>query len=158
MPPLRSVRYINTTCAQLGRPRPSGCGSELEPGPAVPVGARRQTPRLAELQLASAPPTSEPAPSAEGGAPPRHADFELIVEVYPVAHEADIKRLYLEVNKAEVVKEIDRCVIVTRPQPGLGQDRAVLQQVHAERRGNLGVGALVVTPGQIRAGDEIEPV
>lgn len=36
-----------------------------------------------------------------------HEDFPLLVEVYPVRTERDIKELYLEVNKAESVKEID---------------------------------------------------
>jgi uncharacterized protein YcbX len=56
----------------------------------------------------------------------------------------------------DVVKEIDRCVIVTRPQPGLDRDRAVLTRVHAERAGNLGVGGLVVQGGRIRVGDALE--
>ena len=42
-----------------------------------------------------------------GGMLGRHADFDLIVEVYRVSSEAEIKKLYLEVNKGEVVKEID---------------------------------------------------
>lgn len=54
-----------------------------------------------------------------------------------------------------VVKEIDRCVIVTRPQPGLERDKSVLVQVHAERGGNLGVGVLVTGGGTIRVGDEV---
>ena len=57
---------------------------------------------------------------------------------------------------ADVVKEIDRCVIVTRPQPGLERDRSVLTRVHAERAGNLGVGALVVAAGRIRVGDSLD--
>ncbi|HSP04352.1 MAG TPA: MOSC N-terminal beta barrel domain-containing protein [Acidimicrobiales bacterium] len=57
---------------------------------------------------------------------------------------------------ADVVKEIDRCVIVTRPQPGLDRDTSVLTQVHAERAGNLGVGALVVAAGRISLGDALE--
>lgn len=56
----------------------------------------------------------------------------------------------------EVVKEIDRCVIVTRPQPGLERDKSVLVRVHAERSGRLGVGALVTGPGAIAVGDAVE--
>lgn len=56
----------------------------------------------------------------------------------------------------DVVKEIDRCVIVTRPQPGLDRDKSVLTQVHAERRGNLGVGGLVASGGRISVGDAVE--
>ena len=55
----------------------------------------------------------------------------------------------------EVVKEIDRCVIVTRPQPALERDKDVLVQVHRHRNGNLGVGAVVLTPGTIRVGDPV---
>jgi len=35
------------------------------------------------------------------------SDFEMLVEVYSVTHESQIKALYLECNKAEAVKEID---------------------------------------------------
>ena len=55
----------------------------------------------------------------------------------------------------DVVKQIDRCVITTRPQPGLDRDREVLRRIAAERAGNLGVGALVVTPGTITVGDSV---
>ena len=58
--------------------------------------------------------------------------------------------------RLRVTKEIDRCVIVTRPQPGLDRDKSVLQRVHVERGGNLGVGALVRGPGTIRVGDAVE--
>ena len=56
-----------------------------------------------------------------------------------------------------VVKEIDRCVMVTRPQAGIERDKSVLVQVHAERGGNLGVGVLVTGAGTIRVGDVVEP-
>ena len=55
----------------------------------------------------------------------------------------------------EVVKEIDRCVIVTRPQPGLERNKTVLQQVHVDRGGSLGVGALVKSPGTVAVGDQL---
>jgi len=55
----------------------------------------------------------------------------------------------------DVVKEIDRCVIVTRPQPGLERDKGVLVRVHQERDGRLGVGALVRTPGTFAVGDAV---
>lgn len=55
----------------------------------------------------------------------------------------------------EVVKEIDRCVVVTRPQPNLERDKSVLVDVHRQRAGNLSVGALVVTPGTIAVGDPV---
>lgn len=55
----------------------------------------------------------------------------------------------------EVVKEIDRCVMITRPQPDLERDKSVLTQVHQSRNGNLGVGALVHSPGTVDVGDPI---
>jgi uncharacterized protein YcbX len=55
----------------------------------------------------------------------------------------------------EVVKEIDRCVIVTRPQPGIERDKDVLVQVHRRREGCFGVGALVTSPGTIAVGDAV---
>lgn len=58
----------------------------------------------------------------------------------------------------DVVKEIDRCVMVTRPQPGLERDLDVLRTVHRERGGNLGVGALVTRPGSLAVGDVVELV
>lgn len=53
----------------------------------------------------------------------------------------------------EVVKQVDRCVMVTRAQPGLPVDRDVLRAVHRERGGCLAVGALVTTDGAIAEGD-----
>jgi uncharacterized protein YcbX len=58
----------------------------------------------------------------------------------------------------EVVKEIERCVIVTRPQPGLERDKDVLVRVHRERGGHMGVGALVRRTGTVAVGDRVEPV
>lgn len=55
----------------------------------------------------------------------------------------------------EVVKRIDRCVMVTRPQPGLGRDLDVLRTITRERGGFLAVGALVREPGPVRVGDEL---
>jgi uncharacterized protein YcbX len=57
-----------------------------------------------------------------------------------------------------VTKQIDRCVIVNRPQPGLERDRSILSRINAERATFLGVGALVRRPGTIRLGDHIAPL
>ena len=46
------------------------------------------------------------APAAAEGSG-SFSDFPLVVEVYPVRSEQEVKRLYLEVNKSESVKEID---------------------------------------------------
>jgi hypothetical protein len=47
-------------------------------------------------------------------------------------------------------------VIVTRPQPGgIARDLDVLRTIHRERAGNLGIGALVRTPGRVARGDAL---
>lgn len=53
---------------------------------------------------------------------------------------------------------IPRCVMVTRPQPGLDRDLDVLKALNRERGGNLGIGCLVTTPGTISVGDTVDPV
>ena len=56
----------------------------------------------------------------------------------------------------DVVKRIDRCVMITRAQPGgIERDAVVLRTVLREHDGFLGVGALVVTPGQLALGDAV---
>lgn len=58
----------------------------------------------------------------------------------------------------DVVKQVDRCVMVTRPQPGLDRDLDVLRTINKERNGTLAVGALVVAPGVVALGDEVDVV
>jgi uncharacterized protein YcbX len=55
----------------------------------------------------------------------------------------------------DVVKQIDRCVVVTRPQPGIERDLTVLRTINGERATFLGVGSLVTTPGRIALGDAL---
>jgi uncharacterized protein YcbX len=56
----------------------------------------------------------------------------------------------------DVMKRIDRCVMVTRPQPkGIERDLGVLRTVMRECEGFLGVGALAASPGQMQVGDEV---
>ena len=56
----------------------------------------------------------------------------------------------------DVKKRIDRCVIVTRAQPGgLDRDLGVLRTVIGECEGFLGVGAIVAGPGEMERGDEL---
>ena len=56
----------------------------------------------------------------------------------------------------DVRARIDRCVMVTRPQPGgVERDLDVLRRIHREHGGELAVGGLVASPGQIRVGDEV---
>jgi uncharacterized protein YcbX len=57
----------------------------------------------------------------------------------------------------DVGKRVSRCVITTRPQPGgIERDLDVLRTINAELDGNLGVGALVVEPGEVRVGSTVE--
>ena len=56
--------------------------------------------------------------------------------------------------RLDVGMRIERCVMVTRPQPGgVERDRDVLRTIHRERRGCLAVGATVVRPGTLSVGD-----
>jgi uncharacterized protein YcbX len=55
----------------------------------------------------------------------------------------------------EVSKPVGRCVMITRPLPGLAADRSVLRTILDQRDGRLAVGALVTTPGTIAEGDEV---
>ncbi|CAA9217123.1 MAG: hypothetical protein AVDCRST_MAG50-296 [uncultured Acidimicrobiales bacterium] len=58
----------------------------------------------------------------------------------------------------EAVKQIDRCVIVTRPQPaGIARDLDVLRTINRDHGGNLGIGTMVVAEGSIAVGDELRP-
>lgn len=54
-----------------------------------------------------------------------------------------------------VTKRIDRCVMVTRPQPGLERDLEVLRTINRDSDRCLGVGMLVQQPGTISVGDEV---
>lgn len=66
------------------------------------------------------------------------------------------RRIALGSVVMDVTKRIDRCVMVTRPQPGgIERDTGVFKTVLRESDGFLGVGALVVTPGLLGAGDEL---
>jgi uncharacterized protein len=66
------------------------------------------------------------------------------------------RRIAIGTVVLDVTKRIDRCVMVTRPQPGgIERDLSVLKTVLRETDGFLGVGAVVVTPGELRVGDEV---
>ena len=66
------------------------------------------------------------------------------------------QRVRLGGSELDVVKQVDRCVMVTRPQPGgIGRDNGVLKTIHRERDGCLAVGALVARPGRVSVGDEL---
>ena len=65
------------------------------------------------------------------------------------------RRLEIGTVRLDVTKHIDRCVMVTRPQPGLERDLGVLRTVNAERDGKLAVGCLVQRAGMSMVGDEV---
>lgn len=54
--------------------------------------------------------------------------------------------------RLDVGKRIDRCVIVTRPQPGLPRDLDVLRSINSDRESVLAIGALVTAGGTIGQG------
>lgn len=54
---------------------------------------------------------------------------------------------------------IERCVMVTRPQPGdVDRDLDVLRSIHRQRQGCLAVGATVSRPGRLTVGDTVAAV
>lgn len=66
------------------------------------------------------------------------------------------RRVRLGSAELDVVKPVERCVMVTRPQPGgIGRDTGVLRSIHRERNGSLAVGALVARSGRVAVGDEL---
>jgi len=54
-----------------------------------------------------------------------------------------------------VSKRIDRCVVVTRAQPGIDRDLDVFRTITREHGTYLGVAALVTAAGTIAVGDEV---
>ena len=68
------------------------------------------------------------------------------------------RRIRIGDTVLSVGEEIDRCVVVTRPQPGLDRDISVLRSVLSARAGNLGVGAMVTQPGHVAVGDAVEVI
>ena len=66
------------------------------------------------------------------------------------------RRVRLGGAELDVVKQVGRCVMVTRPQPGgIGRDNGVLKTIYRERDGSLAVGALVARAGPVAVGDEL---
>jgi uncharacterized protein len=57
--------------------------------------------------------------------------------------------------RLDITQRIDRCIMVTRPQPGLDRDLGVLQAVHRERSSCVSIGALVARAGVISVGDKV---
>ena len=66
------------------------------------------------------------------------------------------RRVQLGGAELDVVKQVSRCVMVTRPQPGgIGRDTGVLKTIHRERGGCLAIGALVARAGTVAVGDQL---
>ena len=59
--------------------------------------------------------------------------------------------------RLDVVKRIDRCVMVTRPQPGLDRDLDVLRTIASDEDNCLGIGCVVAAEGEIAVGTEVRP-
>jgi uncharacterized protein YcbX len=58
-----------------------------------------------------------------------------------------------------VSQRIERCVMITRPQPGgIEKDLDVLRTIRRERAGLLAVGCAVTTSGGAQVGDELCPI
>ena len=65
-------------------------------------------------------------------------------------------RVRLGSAELDVVRQVPRCVMTTRPQAGgIGRDTGVLKTIHRERGGALAVGALVARPGSVAVGDAL---
>jgi len=65
------------------------------------------------------------------------------------------QRVVLGSTELSVMKAIDRCIMVTRAQPGIDRDLDVLKSIMAERANMLAIGALVETEGVISEGDAL---
>ena len=85
----------------------------------------------------------------------RRFRINVIVETSTDADLLDVERIG-PVGIA-VRKPIDRCVMVTRAQPGLDRDLQVLKRIIAERDNQLGVGATISMPGTITIDDDVTP-
>jgi uncharacterized protein YcbX len=57
--------------------------------------------------------------------------------------------------RLDVVKRIDRCVVVTRPQPGIERDLEVFRRLAREHETCIGVAAMVSSAGTIAVEDEV---
>jgi uncharacterized protein len=85
-----------------------------------------------------------------------HRRFRMNV-VFDTDGDTDLvgKRIRLGSVILEVVKHVDRCVMVTRQQPDLSRDLDVLKAINQDHAGNLGIGALIIEPGIISLGDTV---
>ncbi len=67
------------------------------------------------------------------------------------------RRLSIGDALLDVTKQVDRCVMVSRPQPEIERDLQVLKTINAERATFLAIGCLVAQPGTIAVGDPVIP-
>jgi len=58
-------------------------------------------------------------------------------------------------SELAIRKAIDRCIMVTRAQPGVERDLDVLKRVRRERDNKMGVGAVITSAGTISVGDAL---
>ena len=58
----------------------------------------------------------------------------------------------------EITRQIDRCVMVTRAQPGIEADLEILRTINRTRGTYLAVGARVGRPGHLTVGDDLRVV
>lgn len=92
--------------------------------------------------------------------------FRTNIILEPAADDADADedalvghQITVGAAQLDVKKQIDRCVMVTRPQPGgIDRDLSVLRTINAERGTFLGIGALVPKPGLVTVGDVVNQV
>jgi uncharacterized protein YcbX len=80
------------------------------------------------------------------------ADEELD-EVSLVEHDATIGSVGLHVRK-----RIERCIMVSRAQPGVPADLSVLKRLIRDRDNLMGVGARVYREGTLAVGDVVHPL
>lgn len=76
----------------------------------------------------------------------------------PSEDELISKSIKIGSTQLHVMKQIDRCVIVTRPQPEIERDLDVLRVINKERAALLSIGALVEAEGIMSEGDEVAVV
>ncbi len=65
-----------------------------------------------------------------------------------IGQEIAIGSVSLQINNG-----IERCVMVTRPQPGIERDLQVLKTINTDRGSRLCIGATITAPGQLSEGD-----
>jgi hypothetical protein len=63
--------------------------------------------------------------------------------------------VHLGTTTLDVRARIARCVMVSRPQPGLDRDLDVLRTINRDRDARLAIGAVVLRTGRIELGDAI---